>query len=108
MKRGEELQRAGAPDDALTCFERATECDPDLVVAWMARSWALRGRRRVSEALGCCDRALELDEDNGEAWFMQGLLLNELGRSLEARWALQRAERLGETLAGRALRSLGW
>lgn len=60
---GYAYEAAGSPDEALACFVRATEQDPEHPVAWGERARLLDDSARFEEALECYDKRLAIAED---------------------------------------------
>tara|TARA_Y100001936_G_scaffold189713_1_gene188337 strand:- start:380 stop:1246 length:867 start_codon:yes stop_codon:yes gene_type:complete len=54
--------------EALPCFEKATELDPDNAQYWQNRGRVNQKLKRSDDALSCFEKATELDPDNGERW----------------------------------------
>lgn len=50
--------------EAIECYDRALEIDPDFSVAWQAKGVALHNLGRYDDALECYDRALSFDPGN--------------------------------------------
>ena len=71
-------------EDALFCFEKVIELEPDNHKAWLIRGIALGDLGRFEEAINSYDKALEFKPDLHEAWYNRGFALDDLGRLEEA------------------------
>jgi CHAT domain-containing protein/tetratricopeptide (TPR) repeat protein len=71
-------------EDALFCFEKVIELEPDNHKAWLIRGIALGDLGRFEEAINSYDKALEFKPDLHEAWYNRGIALGDLGRLEEA------------------------
>ncbi len=60
--KGNTLARLGHFDEALACYERALEIDPDYRGAWVNKGYVLTKLGRYDEATSCADRVLRLNE----------------------------------------------
>lgn len=58
---GDHLLDSGNPTDALFCYERATQIDPNYLWGWRGMGLALVALQKYEEALPWFDRALALD-----------------------------------------------
>jgi tetratricopeptide (TPR) repeat protein len=92
-------------DQALACFDRVLEYDPQCLDAWSAKGdlmlqmsreevslekLVIKGRmhlekREYDKALGCFDRALELDPQCLDAWSAKGIVLIEMEKGKKKR-----------------------
>lgn len=70
-------------EEAIRCYDRALEINPELPV-WANKGLALGGLKRYEEAIRCYDRGLELDSRDELAWNNKGLALHDLKRYEEA------------------------
>jgi len=82
--KGASLANLGRLEEAIRCYDRALEIDPQLVMAWNNRGVSLRRLGRPEEAIRCYDRALEIDPQHASAWINKGASLCRLGRHEEA------------------------
>ena len=76
--------KKGNFEDALFCFEKVIELEPDNHEAWIRRGGALGNLGRFEEAINSYDKALEIKPNFHEAWFNRGIDLGNLGRFKEA------------------------
>ncbi|WP_416675511.1 tetratricopeptide repeat protein [Egbenema bharatensis] len=77
--QGDSLARENRYEEALACFDRAIELQPDYHEAWVFRGVILIHLERYQEALESCDRATEICPTNSEAWIFRGAALHQLG-----------------------------
>jgi len=70
--------------EAIACWDKAVELQPDYYQAWSNRGLALKNLGRWDEVLSSYDRALELEPTYDKAWYNRGIALSELGRYGEA------------------------
>ncbi|MGO8703717.1 MAG: tetratricopeptide repeat protein [Candidatus Brocadiia bacterium] len=83
--------RAGAPDEAVRCLDKALELDPQYVIAWRNRGEAHSMAGQYAEAIRDCDQAIALKPDFADAWFTRGNACARAGRAEEALRDLDRA-----------------
>ena len=76
--------KKGNFEDALFCFEKVIELEPDNHEAWIRRGGALGNLGRFEEAINSYDKALEIKPNFHEAWFNRCIDLGNLGRFKEA------------------------
>ena len=79
-EKGEQLANCGNYAQALTCFNKAVEIQPQNNAAWVFRGVVLIHLERYEEALASCDRALAIQPTDKQAWLFRGAALNHLGR----------------------------
>ncbi len=84
-------------EQALACFELATEVNPEMADAWINRGRLLDERDRHEEAIQCYDRALQLDRSDLMAWTNRGNSCAALGDFREAQRCYQAALAIDET-----------
>ncbi|MGI6022943.1 MAG: tetratricopeptide repeat protein [Methanoculleus sp.] len=77
-------QNSGGYKEAIRCYDRALEIDPEDAIAWSNKGNSLNKLGRYDEAIRCCDRALEIDPEDAIAWNNKGAALANLGRYDEA------------------------
>jgi tetratricopeptide (TPR) repeat protein len=81
-------------EQALECFNKSLELDPQFEDAWLGKSVALYNLKRYQDALQSIDRALELDPEYAMAWSMKGEILSSLGNHDEAHCCYARAREI--------------
>lgn len=89
--KGLSLNNLGHSEEAVVCYDRAIELNPDYVAAWNNKATALGLNE---EAIYCLDCALALDPRWKEAWYNKGMALTKLGRHDEALTCYDRAVEL--------------
>lgn len=82
--RGKTYAEEGDLLNALLCFSKAIELDPDSTGALSGRGNSFRELGRYEEALKDLDRAVSLDPSFGDALYNRGLLYDEMKMSEEA------------------------
>lgn len=78
--KGLSLDYLGRSEEAIACFDRAVEIDPQYAGSWNNKGLTLVHLGRFDEAVKCCDKALETNPQFGEAWSNKGISLRRLGR----------------------------
>jgi len=68
IKKGADLHRQGRFDEAIECYDKAIELDPELVTAWINKAASLHSLGRFDEAIHCCDKAIEQGPGDATAW----------------------------------------
>ncbi|MDD1676680.1 MAG: tetratricopeptide repeat protein [Methanomicrobiales archaeon] len=91
---GIELCNQKKYEDAIVCFTRALEIDPNSAVASIA--WGRKGNclvnlKQYEEAVQCYDRSLEINPQFSNIWFIKGFVLDSLGRTNDAIYCYERA-----------------
>jgi tetratricopeptide (TPR) repeat protein/tRNA A-37 threonylcarbamoyl transferase component Bud32 len=104
---GAALSNAGRSDEAVTCFERSLERDPDYVVALLNLAGARSDAGRPEEALALVERALALEPDSARAWRMRGVQEFALKQYPDAERSLLRSLEL-EPGSALAIGNLGY
>jgi tetratricopeptide (TPR) repeat protein len=92
--KGNELHNLGKYSEAIECYDKALEINPNLAGVWREKGVALHKLGRYSEAIKCFDRALKLYPDLADAWKGKGLALEKLGKYSEAEQCFDMANRL--------------
>ncbi len=82
--RGVSMRVLGRVEEAMRCYTRALELDPDLAQAWANKATALEDLSRFDEALDCYGKALGIDPTNPKSWSSKAYCLLLLGRWEEA------------------------
>ena len=111
--KGGALYFLGKYDEAIECYDKAIEIDPDNQVVWNNKGLALNSLGKYDEAIVSYDKAIEIDPTDADAWNNKGLALNSLGKYDEAIVSYDKAIEIDPTDAdawnnkGLALNSLG-
>jgi len=82
--KGDEELRNEKPQEALKCFDKAIELEPNEPIYWNNKGFALDELKRYEEAIECYDRAIKLNPNNPIYWNNKGYALKELKRYEEA------------------------
>jgi YVTN family beta-propeller protein len=83
-KLGTELTRKGLYAEAIQCYERALQINPDYIEASLNRGLALYSQGKYEEAIKSYDRTINIDPNNVDAWLNRGLALYSQGKYEEA------------------------
>ena len=84
FNEGYDLYNQGRYEEAIECYNKALEIDPDYGDAWNNKGIVLDDLGRYEEAIECYNKALEIDPDNAYVWNNKGVSLYHLGRYEEA------------------------
>ncbi|UCE28176.1 MAG: tetratricopeptide repeat protein [Candidatus Coatesbacteria bacterium] len=74
----------GKYDEALECFEKALELDPEYAAAWDGKGRAFNYQQRYNEAMWSFEKALEYDPDMIDVWVHKSSVRNAQGYYEEA------------------------
>jgi tetratricopeptide (TPR) repeat protein len=89
--KGLSLNNLGRHNEAITCYDKALEINPNYINAWGNKGNSLCYLKRYDEGITCYDKALEIDPNNADAWYNKGNSLYYLKRYDEAIEAFDRA-----------------
>ena len=93
--KGINLARKGYYLEALLCFQKAVNLNPNNAHAWYNYGTSLTKIGKYDETtLLCFEKAVELNPTDPEAWNNKGAILTHLGRLKEAMICCQRATEL--------------
>jgi serine/threonine protein kinase len=82
--KGVSLNNLGKVEEAITCFDKALEINPEYAYAWNNKGISLAVLGRFEEATIYYSKALEINPEYAEAWNNKGNSLRSLGRNEEA------------------------
>ena len=82
--KGRALCERGKYEEAIECFDKAIEINPDFVCAWHGKGRVLYEQGKYEEAIKCYDKAIEIDPNLAYVWHGKALALDKLGRHEEA------------------------
>ena len=82
--KGVSLDTLGRCEEAIRCYDKVLELDPQDALAWNNKGRSLDSLGRHEDAIRCYDKALELNPRNATAWHNKGLSLDSLNRYEEA------------------------
>jgi tetratricopeptide (TPR) repeat protein len=71
-------------EEAITCYDKAIEIDPQYADAYLNKGNPLSALGRKEEAIKCYDKAIEINSEYAEAYLNKGNTLLDLGRYEEA------------------------
>ncbi len=78
-------------EQAIKCYDKAIEIDPNNSGAWDNKGNALRLTGRNKEALECYNNAIKINPSNASAWANKGAVLSTLGQLNDSLQCLHRA-----------------
>ena len=81
-------------DEAIACYERAIEANPELAIAWNGLSMAFRQKGDLDRAIEAAQRLIELEPDDALSHTNLSILLQNKGMVPEAEEAAAVAARL--------------
>ncbi|MCK4266630.1 MAG: tetratricopeptide repeat protein [Thermoplasmata archaeon] len=84
FNRGVALEKIGQSDQAVECFDKALEGNPNDSWAWFNKGVSLHRLGSLAEALDCYSHALELSPNDPDLLSNRGIALRTLGRADEA------------------------
>ncbi len=81
-------------DEAIECYERAIQANPELAIAWNGLSMAFRQKGDLDRAIEAAQRLIELEPDDALSHTNLSILLQSKGMVPEAEEAMAIATRL--------------
>jgi curved DNA-binding protein CbpA len=93
--KGGALYSLGKYDEAIQCYDKAIDIDPDNPVVWNNKGLALSSLGKYDEAIQCYDKVIGIDPNDADAWNNKGLALSSLGNADEAKKCYDRSKELG-------------
>lgn len=88
--KGYSLSNLGKPQEAIVCYDRALEINPEDAKTWLNKGIALGTLGKPQEAIACYDRALEIDPKYVNAWYNKALAEDKLGQKQDAVFSYKR------------------
>jgi tetratricopeptide (TPR) repeat protein len=82
--KGLSLANLGRFEEAITCYSKALEINPEDTAAWNNKGLSLANLYRIEEAVTCYSKALEINPKFTEAWNGKGFSLTKLHMYEEA------------------------
>lgn len=76
--RGDALSRIGKYEEAIECYEKALDIDPEYKNAWVEKGRTLDILEKAEDAIKCFEKALELDPNDPNVWINKMNALNIL------------------------------
>jgi superkiller protein 3 len=71
-------------EEAIACYDKAIEIEPDYYSDWRNKGDAFFYLKRYEDAVACYDKAIEIQPDDDYAWGHKGAALGNLKRHEEA------------------------
>jgi len=84
FNRGVALEKMGRSEQAVECFDKALEKNPNDSWAWFNKGVSLHRMGLLGEALYCYDKALGFNPNDPDLLSNKGIALRTLGRAEEA------------------------
>jgi tetratricopeptide (TPR) repeat protein len=84
IRKGISLGRSRRYQEAIACFDKAIEINPNYAKVWCEKGICLGYLAKYDEAIECFDKALEIDPNELKPWFSKGVSLGILGKNEEA------------------------
>ncbi|MFO7618327.1 MAG: tetratricopeptide repeat protein [Thermoplasmata archaeon] len=84
FNRGVALEKMGKSEQAIECFDKALEQNPNDSWAWFNKGVSLHRLGLLGEALYCYDKALTFNPNDPDLLSNKGIALRTLGRTDEA------------------------
>jgi tetratricopeptide (TPR) repeat protein len=91
IAKGQGFLNVNKPDEALACFEEATEIDPRNIEGWLKKGSALERLQRIDEAIAAYDKAIEIDQSTATAYLFKAGVFNRQKRYAEALQCYEKA-----------------
>ena len=79
FKKGNALYDQDKYEEAIICYDKAIEIEPEHYKAWHNKGLSLHNQDKYEEAIICYDKVLQIKPEYFKAWFNGGLSL-ECGR----------------------------
>jgi tetratricopeptide (TPR) repeat protein len=76
-EKGCDLGDQGKHQEAIKCFDKAIEIEPNDIDAWNGKGNALYCLGKYDEAIRCYDKALDIDPNDTDVWYNKGNALND-------------------------------
>ncbi len=112
-RKGIELFNLKSLNEAIACFDKAIEFDPELIMPIFNKAIALDDLGRFEEAIVCYRKVVSIEPGNDKAWHNMAAVLQLIGRFEEALRAIEKALEINNQYGstwfnkGKILSSLG-
>ena len=97
LNRGNDLKKECQIEtltEAITCYNKAIETDPQCVEAWYKKAHCYHLLRNEEEAIRCYDEALKINPNDAEIWYNKGNSLKILKQDTESQKCLNKAKEI--------------
>lgn len=64
LDKGLSLRKFGKDYEAIECYDKALQVDPNNAYAWNSKGESFRNLEKYKEAIECYDKALQIDATN--------------------------------------------
>ncbi len=88
---GVAFKNQGKSYDAVSCFQKALQLNPDFAAAYVFIGNIIQGQGKSEEAVSCYQKALEIRPDFAIAYNNMGNIVKDLGRTDKAVWCYKKA-----------------
>ncbi|QTA91412.1 tetratricopeptide repeat protein [Desulfonema magnum] len=85
------LKNQGKSDDAISCFQKALQLNPDFAEAYVFIGNIIQAQGKSEEAISCYQKALDIKPDFAIAYNNMGNIVKDLGRPDKAIWCYKKA-----------------
>ncbi len=89
--KGALLTKQGDHTDAIDCFKKVTEYDPDHYKGWSAQASAYYRLGDFDKSIEALDILLDMDEENETLWYHKGEAFLKQGKYIEANACYEKA-----------------
>ncbi len=89
--KGALLTKQGDHADAIECFKKVTEYDPDHYKGWSAQASAYYRIGDFDKSIEALDILLDMDEENETLWYQKGEAFLKQGKYIEANACYEKA-----------------
>jgi tetratricopeptide (TPR) repeat protein len=84
IRKGISLGRLGRYEEAIACFDKALEINPNFAMAWSEKGVCLNNLAKHDQAIECYNKSLEINPNELKPWFCKGVSLAILGKKEQA------------------------
>jgi tetratricopeptide (TPR) repeat protein len=84
FNKGNSLAKLGRLAEAINCYDRALEINPQQAKTWRNKGAILPKLGRFAEAINCYDRVLEINPQDELTWLGKGVAEAQLGLRRDA------------------------
>ncbi len=98
--KGKIFIELGRFEDAIECFNRSIDANPQYADSWCLKGGVLAEMGRYDEAIFAFNKTIELDPEDPNAWLDKGGALRALGREDDAEMAITTAVEIYDNAIG--------